>query len=210
MFTMTSAATACRAYSRLSLPPVDKRLAVAASGAAQRAIWPFNREVAPDRQLVLAHNIDIAMDIGCAAAHGGDYLYRDGKPPRVKRCGRDGRIPHSHRASVERQQFFQASRLNIHPLRRDAYSDDSIVLISQVARTTDTLRWVVYPHTVEARDFVCQRVFASAPQWFYRSPRSPCPRFAFFTAFRLRSLVSDPPTSSDSLNRPALLRRTYR
>src|SRR5688572_17388926 len=43
-----------------------------------------------------------------------------------------------------------------------------------------------------------------------RSPRSPCPLLVFFVAFRFRSFVSDRPTSSDSLNRPVVLRRTYR
>ena len=142
--------------SPLYLAPIDERLSVAANSAAQRAIWPFDSEIPPDRQRVVAHDIDIAMDIGSPAAIGCDYPYRDGKPARVERCSRDGRGPDGHRASVERQQCRQAFRPNTHPLPGDAYSDDSIVLISQVAGTTDTGSGVVNPHTVEARDLVRQ------------------------------------------------------
>jgi hypothetical protein len=44
----------------------------------------------------------------------------------------------------------------------------------------------------------------------YRSPRSPCPRLAFFVAFRGWSFASERPTSSDCLNCPRAPRRTYR
>ena len=143
--------------SLLLLPLVDKRLPVAANGAAQGAIWPFDREVPPDRQLVVAHDIYITMDIGGAPVIRGDYPYRDGKPARVKRCTCHRLVLHGHRASVERQQLLQALGLYIYPLRGDGYSDDSLGLIYRVgARTTDPSSRVVYPHTVEPRDFVRQ------------------------------------------------------
>src|SRR5688572_17969522 len=139
-------------------PLVDKRLPVAAHRAAQRTIWPFDGEIPPDRQFVAVHDVDIAMDIGRAPAAGSDHAYRDRQPARVERCSSDGRIPHGHRASVERQELLQAFGFDIHALRGNNQPNGSLRLIDRShARTADSLRRIVYPHTLEARDFVGQR-----------------------------------------------------
>ena len=66
----------------------------------------------------------------------------------------------------------------------------------------------VKPNTTGTRSSNLEQGVVDPAVGDYRSPRSPCPRFVFFVALRVRSFAVARPTSSDSLNCPFAPRRT--